>query len=472
MEWWEETVVLITGGDDPTAVDKKSVATDFGTGFAVAREGTATLIVTCWHVVHALQTKGQGLFVAARFPCQVVSTPGKDSLDLAVLRVEGLSVAGTLPLAAAAVNKMHFETFGYEPTGRRLCAELSGPNRSGEVRTWDFYLTGPSRGFDKAKGGYSGAPVYDPVSRRVVAVLTHAAPKAADKGFAIDIAHLEGVYPGASAWFVPSDECAMDRAWPAKLLDHQEQLDKVDALLADRQRDPVIAWVECCPEDWPQALADHLQWEHRRRGDGVSMPPATLLSLGHCPHPRAFWWALARNLNVDPGAHIDTQRAQVRGGIIGAGLRVLCVLVALNRLGRHLPEIIGGAHEDLKALGTFASDMRILVLFVAQRTGPRVPWRWRWQWRRRLERLDCCHQLPALRPLVRDDLDDWDARLRPHLKPDQCERLKTDLVDLFGPQCRSVRYQDAWRRLFGYGDLPGVLERILRRGIAEAPAPP
>ncbi|MBK1650373.1 trypsin-like peptidase domain-containing protein [Rhabdochromatium marinum] len=171
-----------------------------GTGFAVAHDGDALLLVTCWHVVETigperLHIKGQR--------GALISDPGGQSLDLAILRVPGLPGLQPLSLTPQGVEGLPVQIYGFGPEGRRLNGTLgqrtAWSHAAGEdLAYWDYYLNDQAGAFERIKNGYSGSPIYDPTREQVVAVVTHRVGE--DKGFAISVAELPRVYPEAAAW--------------------------------------------------------------------------------------------------------------------------------------------------------------------------------------------------------------------------------------------------------------------------------
>lgn len=450
---WTKVVFRVTGPEDKYPGQ--------GTGFACAREGGALLVVTCWHVV---RTIGRDKLRIDGLPCKVVSTvDGDDDLDLAVLRVEGLTAESVLPLAPhGARQDLPFETYGYEPVGRPLSgtlgAKLSRPHVSHQnVPAWDYYLREGARELEKIKDGYSGAPVCDPASGAVVAVITHR--QGADKGFAIDICNLPRIYPRATTFFVEPEadldgEYAADSDAPlAKLLDHVEQLAAIGDALADAETGRAIALVEACAEDWPSYLADHIHlypWPEES-GSLLEAIPLRLTRFDD----RAFWQALIDGL---PGAgHTRDEadrRTAVRDWINGASLRVLYAPVVLERHARHLPQIVRGAETTLSSLGDFAPGTRVLVVFACLRSAPKLPLWWPLYARLKLVSLGRCRRVGAMRLLETSDVETWYAGfpspLRRYYDRDQ---LKAELLALFESGGSRIRYELARRRLVDEGAL-------------------
>ena len=434
-----------------------------GTGFVCARASGAVLVVTCWHLVREIgreHLRIQGL------PCELVSDDGDDDLDLAVLRVPGLACAAPLTVAPGGDTDLMIETFGYEPVGRPLSgtlgAKTSRPHTTGQdVPAWDYYLREGARALEQIKDGYSGAPVCDARTHRVVAVITHR--QGTDKGFAIDIGNLPRVYPPAAAWLVapevepeleePADEYGVEADAPlAKLLDHAEQLAPIRALLAGAAGDRAIALVEACSEDWPSYLADHIHLQPwpEQPGDPQEAVPLRLTRFDG----EAFWQALIDELpRARHAAEEAGKRLAVRDWINGARLRVLYVPVELERHGRHLPEIIRGADAALASLGGFAPGTRVLVLFVYVRARAKPPFWWPLYARFRLTRLDCCC-VDAMRLIDKPDVENWHAGFPGPLRTRyDRDRLKGELLALFAPDGRGIRYERARHLLVDEGAL-------------------
>jgi hypothetical protein len=473
---WPSHVFPITG---PEGLGKT-----FGTGFAVQADGEGLLLVTCWHVVEKIGE--DRLHVDGRWPCELLSTPGDDALDLAVLRVvdpgagSGQRVgmpehARPLRLGAAGDQGLEIITFGYEPTGRRLSGTLSGPTfrphpSHDMVRAWDYYLQDQGRELDRVKDGYSGAPVYDPRSGSVVAVITHR--QGSDKGFAVDIANLPRVYPAAAAWLAGPDAGGEDdhdyltdtAALRAKRLDHQEQRRAVRELLSSSSGGVQIALVECCAEDWYQDLADHLQSDHHPTADDSALHhPAIELNLGPIAGRGALWDALLRATPGAPGLpDLDARRRSVRAFLIDRGTSILCAPVKVKLHGGGLAEVIRGARTDFDELGGLG-EARVLLLVAAVRSRAARPWWRRWLMRIHLKRLSGFHSLPEMRELDSADLDAWYAEFPGELRSEyDRDRLKAELLRLFNDR-PGVRHHQARCLLVGCEGGPGAVERARRR---------
>ena len=446
---WTEAVFRITSQDPKSRVQ--------GTGFACGRDGEAVIVVTCWHVVRDI---GREHLEINKLPGELLSDDGDDELDLAVLRVIGLRVAEVLRLGIGGTSKMPFETYGYEPIGRPLSATLGSRTRrphpsSQDVPAWDYYLCKDGGELEQIKDGYSGAPVYDPQSQTVVAVITHR--KGNDMGFAIDLENLERVYPSASQWFTAGNAPPTDDEYLgaqgevlAKMLDHGEHLATIESLFkltgSGSARDRGIAIVDACSDDWPSYLADHVYLDPWPDSDGA--PPAAIPMFINRADKHAFWDELIRAIpGVEAHPDIDTQRGSIRDWVNAAELRVIHVTVDLARNGRNLPTVIQGAHEALAALGDLAQGARLLVLFAVV-AGGRPPFWWPLFKRLKIQNLGCCQPLAPLRPLDRSDIEAWHSRFPPPLQRyyDR-DRLKAELLTLFDDDKAVIRYEDARRCL-------------------------
>ncbi|WP_133510527.1 S1 family peptidase [Candidatus Thiosymbion oneisti] len=465
MDWWTDVVFRITG---PNAEHRGQ-----GTGFACACTGDAVFVVTCWHVVREIERTN--LHINYHRSCRVVSEPGGDELDLAVLRVPGPSCGNPLTLASCGTSGMAFETYGYGPIGRPLSGTLGAKTGrpyppQDDLLAWDYYLDEGSRALEKIEKGYSGAPVFDPKGHRVVAVITHGA--GTDKGFAIDIANLPRVYSPAEDWLVASEtirpeadnaadvQAESDGEYAAtddplvKILDHTDQLVPIRDLLKDGTNDRAIALVEACSKDWPSYLADHVHLDPWPGGYGHP-PEAITLRLKRFDE-QAFWEAL---LEVVPGVpevpHETARQAIVRGWINSADLRVLYFSVGLERHGRHLPKIIRGIQASLDGLGDFAPGTRVLVIIACLRNkAGKVPFWWPWYVRFKLAGLECCRRLAAMRLLDTTDIEDWYAGF-PHSRRAcyDLDPLKARLLALFEPGHAGIRYERVRRCLIDEGAL-------------------
>lgn len=314
---------------------------------------------------------------------------------------------------------------------------MTGDARSIWREKLDYYLAEEAMAADPARKFELGKLIED--ARAALAALGESGPAAA----------LKSDLSTCSADAAPDHEHAMDPpgALLARILDHQDQLEAVRHLFRDPARVWAIALVECCSADSPYDLADHIQWHHGH--PGAPRREAVQVPLEGCGEPGVFWDRLWVNL--------------VPEGRVSPGLRVIFVPVNLKRFAGRLPDIIRAGQERLAAFDQVAPGARVLVLFAAERVGPQTPLWWRWIARRRLRRLGCCHELPALRPLEEPDVTEWHAAFPAHLRGRyDRDRLRIELLALFREARAQVRYDDALRLLLGCNGKSGVLDEAYR----------
>jgi hypothetical protein len=377
---------------------------------------------------------------------------------------------------------MPFETYGYEPVGRPLSGTLgartSRPHSSGQdVPAWDYYLRDGGRELERIKDGYSGAPVYDPRTGNVVAVITHR--KGDDKGFAIDLANLVRVYPEAGRrWFAdsadhgrfqdlePLDEQDEPGEDLVKTLDHEQQLATIDQWFKTSASGYGVALVEACADDCADYLADHVCLK-KDLGDCSASSGHPLAATPVQVNPLYDEAAFREGLkDAIPGLHEVRESALdtgINGFLQGAAVHVFYVPVDLERYGLHLPALIRGAHQTLLGLIGSAPDTRILVLFAAI-ARQRPPFWWPWYRRWTIERLECCRFIGRLRRLTKADIEVWHAGfphpLRAHYKHNE---LRRELVDLFADDQAEIHYIKARDCLLSYGEQAGAIARARRR---------
>jgi len=149
---WQRSVFRLTG-PEPTERPQ-------GTGFVVAQDTDAVLVVICWHVV---ETIGQERLHLKGRLCQLVPNPGDAQLDLAVLRVEGVAHAEPLALSARGRQGLDICIYGFGPEGRLLSRRLGqqthwlhADDDEDDIVYWDYYLDVPAGAFERIKGGIAG----------------------------------------------------------------------------------------------------------------------------------------------------------------------------------------------------------------------------------------------------------------------------------------------------------------------------
>lgn len=165
----------------------------FGTGFVIDREGSASVVLTCAHVVSDVGGP-EGLRVDD-LEAAVVALGDAQGIDLAVLRVAGLD-REPLPLPAPGSRPGDDEPLrlmGYQKLGpitllQPLTASLgdlaviSPADPRARARAWWLKLTG-ERGLEP---GFSGSPVLNLASGQVLGVVSLRQGSGAGLAIAID----------------------------------------------------------------------------------------------------------------------------------------------------------------------------------------------------------------------------------------------------------------------------------------------
>lgn len=187
---WQDSVVSITS----SAGDNNS----FGTGFVIHQDGQATYLLTCAHVV---QDVGSEVIEINGIQAKVMASGSEESIDLAVLRVEGLPIKPSLPLSPTGDEGNPFSTAGFQKYGERLLIrELDGTlgkqgglemrGQADRIKAWDLKITDDYQ----LQPGYSGSPVVDKY-RHVIGVV-QARQGEGKKGLAISIDALKKIWQG------------------------------------------------------------------------------------------------------------------------------------------------------------------------------------------------------------------------------------------------------------------------------------
>lgn len=171
---FSDSVALITSSD-PTN-DR------FGTGFIARRTGDIVYVVTCAHVV---QDVGTETLRVNGISGTVVKTGDHLDLDLAVVKVEGLigEMDDELPLEKSEVTTGHsVVTEGFQVFDPRNQTRMKRPLRgtlaeqiaitakfpSNPVRAWELKFEEGD-----VQPGYSGSPILDAQTHKVIGVVSH-----------------------------------------------------------------------------------------------------------------------------------------------------------------------------------------------------------------------------------------------------------------------------------------------------------
>ncbi|MGK7879688.1 MAG: trypsin-like peptidase domain-containing protein [Crocosphaera sp.] len=195
LEKLQESIVLITS--------KEPDNRGFGTGFVVKSQWGISYIVTCAHVVTEI---GGEEFIQVDGKSGIVIVSGEETgLDLAVVRVEGLTREHPLKLGKEKEVIKDFLTAGYhgfQQSGTEQLQYFLKPSQ-GEIgnpviiqsqflgkriQGWDLNIVGEN-GLQR---GCSGSPIVEPESGEVIAVASHR--QGEKKGLALAIEELENIW--------------------------------------------------------------------------------------------------------------------------------------------------------------------------------------------------------------------------------------------------------------------------------------
>lgn len=195
----------------------------FGSGFVCQREGDRTYLLTCDHVIAAI---GEARARIRQLPIQVVAR-GDDTLDLALIAVDGLTDSPVLSLSDAGESGQPFVVYGHtwadpndKKSGKSLARPLEGrlgadtafaSDQWPKVPAWDLPFDENDQ-FAELLDGYSGSPVWDPHNQSVIAVVSHRRGK--KMGYAIAVSNLLKLYPQAAAFFRPNVSASHDPGRP------------------------------------------------------------------------------------------------------------------------------------------------------------------------------------------------------------------------------------------------------------------
>ena len=175
---------------------------NFGTGFVIHESSGAFYILTCAHVVRDVGgEESVAIRDRAELPAKVIASGNQQDLDLAVLRVEGLTQKCVLSRENSGEKGRAFQTAGFQKFGndkimiRPLAGVLGNQvgvqqlQRSGmTMQAWDLQITDDY----SLESGYSGSPVVDATTGNVLGVVSH--KKGDKKGIAIAIGELDRIW--------------------------------------------------------------------------------------------------------------------------------------------------------------------------------------------------------------------------------------------------------------------------------------
>ena len=185
----QKSVVLITSTEPKN--------TNFGTGFVVKSQGGTTYLLTCFHVVR--QVGGEDKVQAEGKKGIVIASGEEQGLDIAVVRVEGLETKPSLKLLEDGEEQREFLIAGFYRSGKTCLRQpVAGKLGSavgiqsellGEIlQGWDLQLSGENG----LHPGYSGSPIVEKKSGKVMGIVTHR--KGEKKGLALAIKEIRKIW--------------------------------------------------------------------------------------------------------------------------------------------------------------------------------------------------------------------------------------------------------------------------------------
>ena len=237
-------IALISSSADPKT---------FGTGFVVHQDEEFSYLVTCAHVVRAVENANQkngeaGRLLVNNLAATVIAQGEPDAIDLAVLCVPRLWDRQPLRLRAA----------GMAGAAIRLAGQCERESKSAKVAEWlegclekEIALTSPGATVggwrlrfaeeDRVQAGYSGGPVF--CGDAVAAVAAIQLDKAGEQAIAISIDALSKIWPGMPPGLIERPTRTGGEPQRKRRLIGREALPPVpvwqgrDALLADLRRE-------------------------------------------------------------------------------------------------------------------------------------------------------------------------------------------------------------------------------------------
>ncbi len=205
----DETILLIRSSD----IDNKN----FGTGFVVHQRESTYYVVTCYHVLR--DVGGPDKIRVENLPAKLVAFDEEDGFDLAILEIEDLPNASPLILGSWGERGNQFvikgfgifdlktEKYAMRPL-RGILGEqiqLESKRQTARINAWDLLL--PEEYYALRKG-YSGSPVIDNATGKVIAVASHRQGEGS-RGNAISISALSVIWPE-----FPSELISLDSVVP------------------------------------------------------------------------------------------------------------------------------------------------------------------------------------------------------------------------------------------------------------------
>jgi hypothetical protein len=216
--------------DSVVVITSKANGNDrFGSGFVLRIQDGLTYVVTCAHVVR--DVGGPENVLVDHIDATVLVLGEQGDPDLAVLSVRDVSSRPALPLQSAGKTGLPIMTAGFQIHDRqRLIRQLEGAlgdqvdlealRRRRRIQAWDLNLDG-----DHAlKHGFSGSPLVDRASGRVIGVVSHREGEGR-RGLAISVCELEQLWDGTPFSLFETGRAPASRPVPgAPLMNFEKEL--------------------------------------------------------------------------------------------------------------------------------------------------------------------------------------------------------------------------------------------------------
>lgn len=202
-----ESIVRISSMNNPN---------DMGTGFIFYRDESFTYILTCQHVVLDIvgYDNKQEYLIAGGLKAEIVAEGQRSGMDIAILKVNGLRNQPILKLSESALKGDRFISVGYSNhTENNIpvigCVEgyINDEKKAESIGTGSdlleenirfplWYLKADESGEDnKMRKGYSGSPLCNQVTGRIVGIVSHKDSKQDDfSGLAISTKALQYIW--------------------------------------------------------------------------------------------------------------------------------------------------------------------------------------------------------------------------------------------------------------------------------------
>ncbi len=187
----QASVVLITS--------QNSQNSRFGTGFVVHHTGQSSYLLTCAHVID--DVGGPDAIDVAGNAAEVVARGSVEGLDLAVVKIKGLTDIPTLSLQTVGQKGEALQAVGFQQSRNFFVmrplqgilgesVSLMARGQTIPIKAWDLKIEGDHH----LQPGYSGSPVVQQASGQVLGVVSHR-QGGGERGLAVSVEALPQIWP-------------------------------------------------------------------------------------------------------------------------------------------------------------------------------------------------------------------------------------------------------------------------------------